>query len=463
MAAALTTFYEQRHDNYLSLKGTTSDTLKAASDELKLATSAYQSAVDAGADLDIAIASKRAQMSAANIMPADVETLAGELRQLLIDRRHNSATLGEAAEALNFTETAVATAEAQLQELSGLLAQAATDLATAQQRQTHHDAWVATETEDGISIVRDLATDLLAENPITVGDGEINPADVLAAATARIDGDVPAVLLARARARATLAADRLSGFQSYRASVDSDLFGHAAASGGSSGLLAQRWAEYEAAENGLRNYALTSVSRFDLAFSRLTSIGASAELTQAESDRIGSLELAVDADEVTTETTLHEARAAVAAQELTIELDIVAARVADVNADAEADAAVIAARAELANRIAALDAAEIAHTEEFASAIDLWEGAIPDAVWANLQAYDSAISTLTAVSTSDASVLATAFTNAEDALVTAATTDDDNIRLDQTLAAASTLVNLNTDYLNSVHPAIERSVMRGDY
>ena len=133
------------------------------------------------------------------------------------------------------------------------------------------------------------------------------------------------------------------------------------------------------------------------------------------------------------------------------------------NADPEVDAAVIAARDNLVNEVATLEAAQIAHTEEFANAIDLWEGAIPDAIWANLQAYDSAISILTALSTSDASALTTAFTNAEDALVTAATADDDNIRLDQTLAVASTLANLNADYLNSVRPAVELGAMRGDY
>lgn len=463
MAVALTTYYQQRYDSYVALKDAAEDDLTAASNGLKSALDSYPSAVDEGAELDGSIAAKRSEMSAAGNMPADIETLAEELRQLLIDRRHNTAAIADAAEALSFAETAVTTAEARLAELAGLLVQAEADLAAAQQRQTHHDNWVSTETEDAITVVRDLATDLLAENPITVAEGEINPADVLAAATARVESDVPAVLLTRARARAALAAGKLTEFQTFRVSINNDLFGHGASSSGSSGLVTQRWAEYEAAENDLRNYALTSVSQYDLALGLLTSIGESQELTQAESDRISELGLAVDADEITTEATLHDARAEVAAQKLTVELAIVAARVADVNADPAANADVINAQGELATREANLAAAEAAHTEEFATAIDLWEGAIPDAIWANLQAYDSAISILTTLSTSDAATLTTAFTNAEDVLVTVTTDDDDNIKLNQALTAASTMVNMNMEYISSVQQAVGLSAMRGDY
>jgi len=463
MAAALTTYYQDRYNSFVSLNDIALADFTAASDDLKSALASYQLAVDAGAELDSSIAAKRAEMSAASKMPSDVETLAEELRQLLIDRRHNTATIANAAEDFKFAEIAVTTTETRLAELDSLLTQSAAGLAAAQQRETQHDSWVSSEIEDDITVVRDLATALLAENPITVADGETNPADVLAAATARIDGDIPEVLLARARARAALAAGKLTEFQTYRASIDNDLFSHGASSSGSSGLLAQRWAEYEATESDLRNYALNSVNQYDLALNLLTSIGASQDLTQAESDRITEQTLAVDADEITTEATLHDARAAVAAQKLTVELAIVAARVADVNAVPTADPGVISAQDDLATMETDLASAEAAHTEEFASAIDLWEGAIPDAIWANLQAYDSAIGILTALSTSNASTLTTAFTNTEDALVIAAIADDNNIKLDQTLAAASTMANMNTEYISSVRQAVGLSAMRGDY
>jgi len=463
MAAALTNFYQQRYDHYLLLRGAAQSELTAASDELKLALDAYQSAVDAGSKLDELIASKRNEMSAANIMPSDIEIMAGELRQLLTNRRHNTAAVSDAGGALKLAEILNETAGSRLAALNALLVEAQTDLTAAEQRQTHHDNWVSSDIEDAITLVRDLAADLVAENSITVADGEINPADVLAAATARVDGDIPEVLRNRARARAVQVSDNVGEFESFRASIASDLLSHDASSNGAAGLMRQRQAEYQATESDLKNYALKSVSRYDLALSLLTTIGESPELTQAESDRIAAQALAVDAVEMTTEAALHDARAAVAVQKLAVQLAIVAARVADINADPAADAAVISAQADLVSALADLDAAETAHTDEFANTVDLWEGAIPAGIWANLRAYDSAMAILTALSTSDAGPLTTAFTNAEDAFVVSATDNDNNLKLNQALVSASSIANQSADYIASVQHSVSLSAMRGDY
>jgi hypothetical protein len=463
MAAALTNFYQQRYDNYLLLRDAAQSDFTAASSDLKLALDAYQIAVDAGNELEGLIAATRTAMSAPNIMPSDIETLAEELRQLLISRRHNTAAVIDADGALKFAEILVESAETRLAELNASLIQAQADLAAAQQRQTHHDNWVSTDTEDAITVVRDLAVDLVAENAIAVPDGEVNPADVLAAATARIDADIPEVLRDRAHARAVQVTDNVVELENFRASIEGDLLSHGASSNGAAGLMQQRQAEYDAAESGLKNYALTSVSRYDLALSLLTSIGKSTELTLAETDRISALALAVDADEMTTEAALHDARAAVAAQKLAIQLAIVAARVADVNANTAADAGVVSAQADLVSALSDLDAAETAHTDEFATAVDLWEGAIPNGIWANLQSYDSAMAILSALSTSDAAPLTTAFTSAEDAFVAAATDNDNNLKLNQALVSASRIANQSADHISRVQPTVSLSAMRGDY
>ena len=463
MAAALTNFYQQRVDNYLLLRDAAQAEFTTAGGELKLALDAYQSAVDAGSELDDLIAAKRKEMSAANIMPSDIEIMAAELRQLLTSRRHNIAAVSDAGGALRFAEILSETAGSRLAELNALLVESQADLAAAEQRQTHHDSWVSSDTEDAITVVRDLAADLIAENPITVADGEINPADVLAAATARIESDIPEVLRDRARARAGQVNDNVDEFKNFRASIASHSLSHDASSNGAAGLMRQRQAEYLAAENDLKNYALKSVSRYDLALSLLTSIGESSELTDAESDRIAAQALAVDADEMTTEAALYDARAAVAVQKLAVQLAIVAARVTDINADPAADAAVISAQADLVSALSALDAAETAHTADFANAVDLWEGAIPNAIWANLQAYDSAMAMLTALSTSDVGPLTTAFTDAEDAFVAAASDIDNNLKLNQALVSASSIANQSADYIASVQPSVSLSAMRGDY
>ena len=463
MAAALTNYYQQRYDNYLILRDTAQAEFTATSGVLKLALDAYQSAVDAGTELEGLISAKRNQMSAANNMPSDIETMAEELRQLLTNRRHNIAAVSDADGGLRFAEILGETAGSRLAALNALLVEAQADLAAAEQRQTHHDNWVSSDTEDAITVVRDLAADLVAENPITVLDGEINPADVLAAATARIDSDIPEVLRDRARARAVQVSDNVAELDNFRSSIESDLLSHGASSNGAVGLMQQRQTEYVAAESALKNYALTSVSRYDLALSQLTSVGGSTELTQAESDRISAQALAVDADEMTTEAALHDARAAVAVQKLAVQLAIVAARIADVNANPSTDADVLTAQADMVSAQSDLDAAEAAHTDEFASAVDLWEGAIPDRIWPNLRAYDSAMAILTALSTSGVGPLTTAFTNAEDAFVAAATDNDNNQKLNQALASASSIASQSANYIGTVQQSLSLSAMRGDY
>ncbi len=463
MTAELTTFFQQRWDGYDALAQQARDDFSAWSDAIKSALLVYDAAVTTGSDLDRQISAKRLNMSAASNMPADVELLAEELRQLLIRRRHSTATIAGAAEILSFAKAELEVAQSSLNAYSQMLAVAETKLAAASKEEAYHGGWISTETEDAISAVRDLAIDLLAENPIAVEEGEINPADVLAAAAARIEGDIPDVLRARARDRAALALSRIAAFHNLDESIGDDVLNHGTSSKGSSGLLVQRRAEYETAENAFKQYALTSVSRYQLALSLLTSVADSRELTVAESDRISALTLAVDADEITTETALHLVLVAVDAKKLDVDLAIVAALVADIDADPLANAAVIATKGALTGLEADLVTAKTAHTQEFADALDSWEGAVPDAIWANLQAFDSAMAMLTAISTSDATPLTTDLINAKNALVSAADDDDDNRKLELALSAAASIAKRKTQHVTSVQQSVGLSAMRGDY
>jgi len=463
MANALTNYAQQKYNDYSTLKQSALGDFSTASAQLKVAKSSYESLVSQVATLDNAIASKRLAMSEVNNMPSDIETLAEQLRQLLIDRRHQNGELAIAAQTVRFSELSVSLFETQIAQITQTLTEVNNELTAATQRQQHHDLWLATETEDAIDDVRDLATDLLAGNPITVAEGEENPADAYNAATARIENDFPALLLVRARARAALLNNRLASYQSYQNSINDDVLDHGAATEGSVGLVAQRTLQYEATELNLKSYALSSVGLYQHALSQLKSVVSSGTLTSAESARITSLELAADSDEITTENTLHEAREAVIAKRLDVQLAIIAAQQNDVNADPNSDSAVQTAQSELVALEADLVAAEVAHTTEFATSIDLWESAIPDALWANLHNYDAAQQTLTLLSNSDGSVLASAFTNAESALVVALTADDNSKKLDNVLTAAGKVAGSKNEYLQSNQQSLLLSAMRGDY
>lgn len=416
MAAELTEFFQQQNESYLELKDTVQGTLTQISEDFKEALQAYDLLLIDGATLDKTIAGIRTEMSVVTKLPSDIEVLAEELRQLLIDRHHYTATLADALVNLDLLETRLSQEEDNLAGLNKSITLIAADLTAAQQRQTNQEIWLSSDTEDAITEVRDKATALLAGDAIIVEPGEVNPGEVFADATSRIESDFPELILTHARTRAGLVDSREGVLVSHRDNLNASLLAHSATQNGASGELAQRWAEYTSVEDNLKNYALTSISQYEHALSLLTSVVDSKELTLVESERIVELAVAVDpaseadadadadTDEpegedgaISTEEALQVARAAVDAKQLELELAIIAALTDDVNADLDSVAEVQDQQDQLIVLEAELAAAEVSHTDEFATALDLLEVAIPDAIWTNLYAYDFAISHLPAL------------------------------------------------------------------
>ena len=477
MAAELTEFFQQQNENYLELKDTVQGTFTQISDEFKEALQAYDLLLINGATLDKTIAGIRTEMSVVTKQPSDIEVLAEELRQLLIDRHHYTATLADAQENLDILETRLSQEEDNLAGLIKSITLIAADLTAAQQRQTNQEIWLSSDTEDAITEVRDKATALLAGGAIIVEPGEVNPGEVFADATSRIESDFPELILTHARTRAGLVDSREGVLVSHRDNLNASLLAHSATQNGASGELAQRWAEYTSVEDNLKNYALTSISQYEHALSLLTSVVDSKELTLVESERIVELAVAVDpaseadADTeepegedgaISTEEALQVARAAVDAKQLELELAIIAALTDDVNADLDSIAEVQDQQDQLIVLEAELAAAEASHTDEFATALDLLEVAIPDAIWANLYGYDFAISNLTAIRDSNVSTLDEALTLAETELVSALGNSDNSNKLSNILAAAAATATAHSEYLTRTQGSRSLSAMRGD-
>ncbi len=326
MAATLTDFVQQKYDGYVELIEQLKAELSKIRDEQKQTYARYENTLKEAMELDKAIAATRQEMSNSNNMPADIETLAEQLRQQLIERRHLAASLADLAQSVKFVDKNVSVEESLLVELTSTTSLWETDLEDATGLQQHQDNWVSSETEDAISAVRDIATALLAETPITVEEGETDPAVILSSATLRIQTDIPETLLNRARARASLQDEKIAAFESYDNTLTSEYLDHIASSSGSDGVVTQRWSEYQVANSHLRSYALKSVGRYQHAINQLGSVVNSQELTAAEIERINSLVLEPDSDELTTEQVLHEARDAVLVQQLEIELAVVAGK-----------------------------------------------------------------------------------------------------------------------------------------
>lgn len=463
MTAALTTHATQRRDRYQTLKQDAQSDFNTARAAQASAKSDYDSDVADAAELDNHIASLRRQLSASSNMPADIVDLSDDLRDRLIERAHLTAALARARQAHFNAETQAELLQARLATLDSQLKDAEADLTKAERREARHTAWTDAGLEDEIDTLRTLAGQLLDGSFTPAPEADSNPLATLNDARNRVEGDIPQVLRNRARARADQAYARIQAYRDLRDAIAGHYRSHRATAEGSSGRVAQREAELQSAENGLKRYALNSIPNYARAIELLQSVVDSAPLSDAASDAIAAATLAADSDEVVTETTLHDARRAVEDKELEVELAIVAARVNDINADPDDDPDVQARRAELTTLQSDLADADAAHTDTFATAMDIWEAAVPDTIWNNLHRYDRAVDLLTELRDSDRSPLVTALTDTENTLITALAQDDNQRRLGDYLRHSLSLAREESDFLTRFSGALSISALRGDY
>ncbi|WP_308367700.1 MULTISPECIES: hypothetical protein [unclassified Microbulbifer] len=463
MTAALTTYATEKRDRYQALKVEAQAAFATANEAFEIASEEYQDLVNQSAALERDIAGLRKQLSGSSHMPADITELSEELRSLLIERSHLTAALSITGEDRNSAKVAAELHRTRLTELDSALKQAESELASAQAMEDRHDAWTDAGLESEIATVRDHAAALLADTFTPDPGDEINPAEILAAARARVEEDIPEVLRDRARARAAQAVARQTAHNDLRDAVVASALAQGAAAGGSGGLVVQRQMEFKAAEADLKSYALNSLDDYQRAIELLQSVVNSEELTDAAAESIDDAALAAGDPAITTEEALHDARAAVEAKEVELELATVNALIGDINADPEDDTDVQARRSELESLEGDLEAAETAHTEELATAMDIWEAAVPPAIWNNLRAFDRALELLTELSSSDASPLIIALTDTESALIDALALDDDNRRLAGYLKFSTALTQAESDYLARTGSSMTSSAMRGDF
>lgn len=463
MTAALTTHATQRRDRYQTLKQDTQSDFNTAKATQASAKSDYDSAVAAAAEVDKNIASLRKQLSTSSNMPADIADLGEDLRDRLIERAHLTAAIARTRQAHFNAKTQAELLQARLTTLSSQLKDAEADLAKAELREAQHTAWTDAGLEDRIDTLRTIAGQLLDGSFTPDSDADSNPLDTLNDARNRVEGEIPQVLRNRARARAGQADARIQAYRDLRDAIADHYRSHRATAEGDSGRVAQREAEFESAENGLKRYALNIIQNYTHALELLQSAVDSAPLSHAASEAIVAAALAADSDEVATETTLHDARRAVEDKELEVELATVAALVNDFNANSDDDPDVQARRSELTALQSDLADAKAAHTEAFATAMDLWEAAVPDAIWNNLHRYDQAVDMLTELRDSDPSPLVTALTDTENALITTLAQDDNNRRLRDYLSDSLSLAREESDFLARFSGALSISALRGDY
>ncbi|HEX9186820.1 MAG TPA: hypothetical protein VGB87_07105, partial [Vicinamibacteria bacterium] len=253
-----------------------------------------------------------------------------------------------------------------------------------------------------------------------------------AAAKARVEADVPAALLTRARDRGQKELDALAAARQAVKAKEDERATELAASGGKAGAVVEKEVAFARAEAALRDFVLRAEEERQQAVAAFKSIAASPALTQAVKDRIAAL-TAAGAAALPAEQDRDTARLAVEAKQALLDARIEAVR--DGGGDVTTDAQVATLQGDLATANGAL-AAKQAAFDAVKADLDAWEAAVPETTWTALFALDEAKRTLDRLKVVVPATLVSDFDTAEDAYAT---------RLGQAAEAARKATDLEDD------------------
>jgi hypothetical protein len=287
--------------------------------------------------------------------------------------------------------------------------------------------------------------------------------DRIKAAKARVVGDIPEKLLARARERGQQVRTDDSATAGLLVAIEDELGKLRESDEGDSGKTAKLWAEFLRNEDAFKEFVLLVATHYQEALALLKSVVDSSELTDAERARINDTDLVNDGEAaLVKEKARDDARAAVSAKGTELELAIAKAYVADINADPEDNAQVQSILTQLAGLNTAQQSAEDDYTAEMREDLDRWEASVPDHIWANLVAYDQAIILLTGIKDGDPNGLATSMDSAESSLTDALSQEDEGLRTNDTLDDLIYRLNERLDFHKATRQKRLLGVVRGD-
>ena len=161
MATTLKTFAEESRDRYSDMETSAQSDYSQAAEDLATANGSYSTLVTEYAALESDIAAKRAAMAEEGLMPSDIEVLAGELRDLMIDLRAKRAELLEAEENKIWLSHQKDQVEQQLSALTSQVAAAEEGVTDATERDDHHTSWKQSVSDGDIAAIQTRATELL--------------------------------------------------------------------------------------------------------------------------------------------------------------------------------------------------------------------------------------------------------------------------------------------------------------
>jgi len=435
----------------------------------------HQTLIDEFAILERQLRTLREQIGQV-LMPADRQALVDRERELRLQLRKKRAEILVSEAALQTLESEKEIAKAELKRSESALKQADGMLRQAEQREQRHNEWKQAIAVDGtLDQLKARAQDRLDEREAVIPEGEEVP--LIQQAKLRVENDIPAALRTRARERARQVDDELVGQMTRIDTLQGDQATHRASTQDISGRVAQRRWSFEKAEAGLQDLVQQGPVRYHQALALLKRVVDSKPLTEEERNRISEVAIGdPEPNALSEEKKLDLARAAVADAEAAVRIKTLEVELARIQAltnnpelDPEEDAQVISKKTELTEAVTTLsDAqtvltnAETDYTDAMAEALDVWEAAIPDHIWANLVAYDDAVNLLTRIRDSDPAVLASNMDNAEVALVDALELEQRNQQVIGELGSRLLLLEAQLETLRNAHHPRKLSAVRGD-
>lgn len=404
----------------------------AAKDALDAFTAARQAATGAAAARDLAsddLADRLQEVDRArrrlaeDLTPAEIGALTEALRLLLIEVRHRRHGLLESEGALALAEARLPPAGAAASQAQARLRSAEAAFAAEKENAPRRDGLLAKLAEEPAGSLKSRAQAVFAA---------VDPLEPFPAAENRIAEDIPGELLARARARASDEIERARAAGDARRQAENFLLQLRQSELGPEVELEVAAAHFAEVEDALSGVVLRGQDRFDQALGLLAGIAASRPLTAAEKAAIAAA--GTDgADAALLEAARDEAAAKLARKRADLEAKKLELLAADVDADVDADPAVTLLQGQVNTLAGELATAQGNFTEADGKALDTWEAAVPDFVWANLAAFERASALLLELTTLDYPGLGTALENREDQLVTAVKNADKSRRTRETL------------------------------
>jgi hypothetical protein len=425
----------------------------------------YQALIKQLADLDQQIEGQRQAMARA-LMPADAEAALAALRLLIIQHRRKRAALLDSEDALESAKNKLESQQTELMAIGKRIKTVESELAEATARVARHLDWQQQLADEPLSTIRADSSNVLTPPALEEDEDKQRNIAAYAAATTRMEGDIPAALRLRATNRGEQTNFRL-GQVRLASSKAEDLYAkYLDDNRGPDANVINLKTALLAAESRLGAFVMRAKERFDAAISLANQINASPPLTPAE---LAEIDGTKDPDLVThgeaaveKETVRDEKRQAVSVAQTNLDVKTAELLAADIDVDLLANAEMIALQDMLTAAQAELGIADGELTAELKNQLDEWEAAIPDSIWKNLFRYNTATQILNDLKDTDPAVLTAAVQTAESALITGLIAAEKKLRTFDFLNDNKDFGQLRLRRAEQTHQVRVLSAVRGD-